>query len=167
MLFLRLAVLAFPCNSFGGQEPGSPEDILAFATKTKQAKFDLFRKVEVNGASAHPVFKWLLDGESSECSDDESSCAAWASQGECDANPEFMKVTPEMGAGKISVADARRLKAGDVIVLETHPDELAVVHVDDKPKYLGYACRSKHGKNSVKVVGLVPASEQEKYRNRC
>ena len=86
---------------------------------------------------------------------------------EFETNPDFMKVTPEMGAGKISVADARRLKAGDVIVLETHPDELAVVHVDDKPKYLSYACRSKHGKNSVKVAGVVPASEQEKYRNRC
>lgn len=77
-----------------------------------------------------------------------------------------LPVKAEVGTGKISVADARRLKAGDVIVLETHADELAVVYVDDKPKYLGYACTSKHGKNSVKVAGLVPATEQEKYRNR-
>ena len=77
-----------------------------------------------------------------------------------------LPVKAEVGTGKISVADARRLKAGDVIVLETHADELAVVYVDDKPKYLGYACTSKHGKNSVKAAGLVPATEQEQYRNR-
>ena len=85
-----LSILAFPCNSFGGQEPGSPEEILTFATKKQKASFDFFRKVEVNGPSAHPLFKWLL-GESGDCADEDTSCAAWAGQGECDSNPEFMR----------------------------------------------------------------------------
>ena len=89
-----LAILAFPCNSFGGQEPGSSEEIFSFATRTKSAKFDFFRKVEVNGASAHPIFKWLL-GES-ECADEDPSCGTWASSGECENNPDFMKVSCKM-----------------------------------------------------------------------
>jgi len=84
-----LSILAFPCNSFGGQEPGSDDEIFSFATSEKKAKFDFFRKVEVNGPSAHPLFRLLLGG-SGDCADDESSCEAWATQGECETNPEFM-----------------------------------------------------------------------------
>lgn len=84
-----LSILAFPCNSFGSQEPGSPDEILAFATSRKHAKFDFFRKVEVNGPTAHPLFKLLL-GAAGDCSDDEPSCGAWAEQGECESNPDFM-----------------------------------------------------------------------------
>ncbi|KAI8423658.1 hypothetical protein MSG28_012710 [Choristoneura fumiferana] len=60
-----LRILAFPCNQFGGQEPGSPRDILAFA-KNRSVKFDLFEKVEVNGDNAHPLWKFLKEalGES-------------------------------------------------------------------------------------------------------
>ena len=87
-----LAILAFPCNSFGGQEPGAPDEIFSFATRTKGAKFDFFRKVEVNGPSAHPLFKWLL-GESGDCADGDASCAAWATSGECESNPAFMKAS--------------------------------------------------------------------------
>lgn len=87
-----LAILAFPCNSFGGQEPGSSDDILSFATKTKGAQFDFFRKVEVNGPSAHPLFRWLL-GEDGECADEDASCAAWADSGECENNPTFMQAS--------------------------------------------------------------------------
>lgn len=53
-----LRILAFPCNQFGKQEPGTAEDIRQFADKFG-AQFDIFEKVEVNGAAAHPVFKFV------------------------------------------------------------------------------------------------------------
>nr|AIN34709.1 fatty alcohol acetyltransferase [Agrotis segetum] len=53
-----LRILAFPCNQFGGQEPGTLKEILQF-TKEKKVKFDLFEKIEVNGENAHPLWKFL------------------------------------------------------------------------------------------------------------
>ncbi len=55
-----LEILAFPCNQFGAQEPGTPQDIYDFATK----KFgfpgeSLTEKVDVNGDSAHPLWTYL------------------------------------------------------------------------------------------------------------
>jgi phospholipid-hydroperoxide glutathione peroxidase len=50
--------LAFPCNQFGHQEPGGPEEIQCFVRDNK-VKFDLFDKVDVNGAGAHPLFNYL------------------------------------------------------------------------------------------------------------
>ncbi len=52
-------VLAFPCNQFGGQEPGTDADIQSFCTTKFNLKFDLFKKVDVNGESAHPLFEYL------------------------------------------------------------------------------------------------------------
>lgn len=52
-------VLGFPCNQFGGQEPGSEREIAAFCHATYDVSFPLFAKVEVNGAGAHPLFVWL------------------------------------------------------------------------------------------------------------
>lgn len=51
----KLTVLGFPCNQFGGQEPGSDAEIKAFA-QGKGAKFPLFSKVDVNGPNAHPLY---------------------------------------------------------------------------------------------------------------
>lgn len=51
-------VLAFPCNQFGAQEPGTAEDILAFAAKYG-ATFPIFEKVDVNGLNTHPLYKHL------------------------------------------------------------------------------------------------------------
>ncbi|CAH2058150.1 unnamed protein product, partial [Iphiclides podalirius] len=59
----NLRILAFPCNQFGGQEPGTVKDILTF-TKNKGVRFDLFEKVDVNGESAHPLFKYLKRAQS-------------------------------------------------------------------------------------------------------
>nr|UPI11570.1 juvenile hormone epoxide hydrolase-like 3 [Mythimna separata] len=53
-----LRILAFPCNQFGGQEPGTLKEILQF-TKEKKVKFDLFEKIEVNGDNAHPLWNFL------------------------------------------------------------------------------------------------------------
>ena len=54
-----LAVLGFPCNQFGGQEPGTAEEISAFCTDKYDVTFPLFAKIDVNGADAHPLFKFL------------------------------------------------------------------------------------------------------------
>lgn len=55
----KVTVLGFPCNQFGAQEPGSNEEILAFATTKYQANFPLFAKIEVNGVNAAELYKWL------------------------------------------------------------------------------------------------------------
>jgi len=54
-----LEILAFPCNQFGGQEPGSDEEVLSFCSLNYDVKFDLFSKVQVNGDQAHPLFQYL------------------------------------------------------------------------------------------------------------
>ena len=54
-----LAILAFPCNDFGGQEPGDEAKIKAFAKKTFGAEFDLFSKVKILGKDADPLFRFL------------------------------------------------------------------------------------------------------------
>jgi glutathione peroxidase len=53
------AVLAFPCNQFGGQEPGSAEEIGAFCQENYDVDFPLFSKVDVNGKAADPIFRFL------------------------------------------------------------------------------------------------------------
>ncbi|XP_053984545.1 uncharacterized protein LOC128879433 [Hylaeus volcanicus] len=53
-----LRILAFPSNQFGGQEPGSSEQILDFVKKYN-VTFDVFEKIDVNGEAAHPLWKWL------------------------------------------------------------------------------------------------------------
>ena len=53
------AVLAFPCNQFGSQEPGSTEEIVEFCEMRFQTSFPLFEKVDVNGTNSHPLYKHL------------------------------------------------------------------------------------------------------------
>lgn len=53
------AVLGFPCNQFGAQEPGSAEQIGAFCQKNYGVSFPMFEKIDVNGDAAHPLFNWL------------------------------------------------------------------------------------------------------------
>jgi len=52
-------VLAFPCNQFGKQEPGSNEEILEFARTNYNATFPIFSKIRVNGPEADPIYKFL------------------------------------------------------------------------------------------------------------
>jgi glutathione peroxidase len=52
-------VLGFPCNQFGGQEPGTPQDIQKFCSTTYGVSFPLSEKIDVNGASRHPVYQFL------------------------------------------------------------------------------------------------------------
>ena len=53
------AVLGFPCNQFGGQEPGDATEIMAFCTSKYGVTFPMFEKVDVNGANAHPLYNYL------------------------------------------------------------------------------------------------------------
>jgi len=59
-----LEVLAFPCNQFGAQEPGSNAEIKKFAQKYG-SKFPLFEKIDVNGPNAAPVYKYLTSAQGS------------------------------------------------------------------------------------------------------
>ena len=52
-------VLGFPCNQFGGQEPGTEEDIQEFCTKNYGVTFDMFSKIDVNGDQATDLYKFL------------------------------------------------------------------------------------------------------------
>jgi glutathione peroxidase len=54
-----LAILGFPCNQFGKQEPGSADEIRDFCSKNYGVSFDLFSKVDVNGEEASPLYKHL------------------------------------------------------------------------------------------------------------
>jgi len=54
-----LAILAFPCNQFGGQEPGTNQEIQEFCQSKFNVKFDLFDKVDVSGDGASPLYKYL------------------------------------------------------------------------------------------------------------
>lgn len=53
------AVLGFPCNQFGAQEPGTAEEIGAFCEKNYGVSFPMFDKVDVNGPNAHPLYRLL------------------------------------------------------------------------------------------------------------
>lgn len=55
-----LEILAFPCNQFGNQEPGTDEEIQTFITNYG-VTFPVFAKVDVNGPTAHPLFKYLKE----------------------------------------------------------------------------------------------------------
>jgi glutathione peroxidase len=62
------SVVGFPCNQFGGQEPGSAEEIQTFCSTTYGVTFPMFEKIEVNGAGRHPIYQALTkiedgDGE--------------------------------------------------------------------------------------------------------
>jgi glutathione peroxidase len=52
-------ILAFPCNQFGAQEPGSDSEIQEFCRLNYSVEFPVFAKIEVNGAGAHPLYVWL------------------------------------------------------------------------------------------------------------
>ncbi|XP_043471889.1 glutathione peroxidase-like [Leptopilina heterotoma] len=54
-----LKILAFPCNQFAGQEPGTPQEIKKFVKDRFNVTFDMFDKIEVNQENAHPLWKWM------------------------------------------------------------------------------------------------------------
>lgn len=57
----KLVIVGFPANNFGGQEPGSNQEIKAFCTKEYAVTFPMAAKISVKGADIHPLYKWLLE----------------------------------------------------------------------------------------------------------
>ena len=54
-----LVVLGFPCNQFGGQDPGENDEIASFCQVNYGVDFPMMAKIDVNGADAHPLYQWL------------------------------------------------------------------------------------------------------------
>ena len=54
-----LQIVGFPCDQFGGQEPGTDEEISEFCSVNYGVSFPLSQKIEVNGESAHPIYEYL------------------------------------------------------------------------------------------------------------
>jgi glutathione peroxidase len=53
------AILGFPCNQFGAQEPGNEDEIAQFCKSTYDVSFQMFAKIDVNGQNAHPLYQLL------------------------------------------------------------------------------------------------------------
>ena len=58
------AVLGFPCNQFGQQEPGDAQEIQKFCSLSYNVTFPMFAKIDVNGANAHPLYEFLKSEKS-------------------------------------------------------------------------------------------------------
>jgi glutathione peroxidase len=58
------SVLGFPCNQFGGQEPGDARQIEGFCASNYAISFPMFAKIDVNGSHAHPLFDYLTRAKS-------------------------------------------------------------------------------------------------------
>lgn len=57
----KLVILGFPANNFGGQEPGSNEEIKSFCSENYGVTFPMFEKISVKGYDKHPIYRWLTD----------------------------------------------------------------------------------------------------------
>jgi glutathione peroxidase len=60
----KIVVIGFPCNQFGGQEPGSGTEIKAFCEKNYGVTFLITEKIDVKGDNQHPIYKWLTNKSS-------------------------------------------------------------------------------------------------------
>lgn len=65
----KLVVIGFPCNQFGGQEPGTATEIESFCKKNYGVTFLLTEKIDVKGPNQHPVYKWLTNASENGKSD--------------------------------------------------------------------------------------------------
>jgi glutathione peroxidase len=57
----QLVILGFPANNFGGQEPGTTEEIKKFCSENYGVTFQMFDKISVKGVDKHPLYRWLSD----------------------------------------------------------------------------------------------------------
>jgi glutathione peroxidase len=57
----KLAIVGFPANNFGAQEPGTNEEIKKFCSKEYSVTFPMAEKISVKGDDVHPLYKWLVD----------------------------------------------------------------------------------------------------------
>lgn len=99
-----LAIIGFPCNQFGKQEPGSADEIRDFCTKNYGVSFDMFAKVDVNGNEACPLYKHLTSLDTKP-------------KGEGDITWNFEKFLIDRN-GKVVARFAPRTKPDDAEVLK-------------------------------------------------
>ncbi|MCB9594783.1 MAG: glutathione peroxidase [Sandaracinaceae bacterium] len=66
-----LAVLGFPCNQFGKQEPGTAQEIRSFCDTKYGVSFPMYAKLEVNGRDAHVLYRYLTAAKKSDLGDTE------------------------------------------------------------------------------------------------
>src|SRR5690606_29826745 len=59
----KIVILGFPANNFGGQEPGSNEEIQSFCSENYGVTFPMFEKISVKGFDKDPLYRWLSDSE--------------------------------------------------------------------------------------------------------
>lgn len=69
----QVVILGFPANNFGGQEPGTNEDIKQFCSANYGVTFQMFDKISVKGADKHPLYRWLSDKDLNGWNDKEPS----------------------------------------------------------------------------------------------
>ncbi len=69
----EVMVLGFPANNFGGQEPGSNEEIASFCENNFGVSFPMFEKISVKGIDKHPLYRWLSDSNLNGWNDQEPS----------------------------------------------------------------------------------------------
>src|SRR6266850_472382 len=105
------AVLGFPCNQFGGQEPGSNADVKSFCATTYGVSFPMFAKIDVNGAGRAPLYAWLT-GESTQ--PDGPGDIAW----------NFTKFVVGKD-GKVKARFNPRVEPGDAALRDAIEDALA------------------------------------------
>lgn len=69
----KVTIIAFPANNFGGQEPGSNEEIKEFCSANYGVTFPVFEKISVKGFDKHPIYRWLSDPQQNGWNSEEPS----------------------------------------------------------------------------------------------
>jgi len=69
----KVVILGFPANNFGGQEPGSNQEIASFCESEFGVTFPMFEKISVKGVDKHPLYRWLSDSSLNGWNDQEPS----------------------------------------------------------------------------------------------
>lgn len=67
----KLEIIGFPCNDFGGQEPGTSEEIQTFCNRRYGVTFPLATKIIIKGTNVHPVYQWLTQKQENGIADSE------------------------------------------------------------------------------------------------
>lgn len=62
----NFAIIAFPCNDFGAQEPGTEAEIISFCQKNYGVTFPMTEKISILGDNLHPIYKWLKEQTNTE-----------------------------------------------------------------------------------------------------
>ena len=95
-------VLGFPCNQFGAQEPKADAEIFEFVTSTYDVTFPMFSKIDVNGESAAPLYKFLRESKAGGATDIKWNFEKFLVDGEGVVQKRYgTQVTPELIAEEL------------------------------------------------------------------